>query len=127
MSRLNIHPRWHQHVPAAQQMNDALRKMGDVIPPLGTPEQVAAARNVPDVFKTQELPLAVQSRTVPAAEGDRHARVAVPPVVRGVVLDLHGGGFCLGWPEQKDLANARLAVTAEVAVVSLDYRLAPEH
>ncbi len=127
MSRLHIHPRWHQHVPAAQKMNAALREMGDLIPPLATPEQVAAVRNVPDAFTSQELPLAVQSRTVPGAEGDRGARVAIPDTVRAVVLDFHGGGFCLGWPEQKDLSNARLALAAEVAVVSVDYRLAPEH
>ncbi len=44
-----------------------------------------------------------------------------------VVLYLHGGGYCLGSPgTHRDLA-ARLAVATGATVVSLDYRLAPEH
>jgi acetyl esterase/lipase len=108
-------------------MNDALSRMGDLIPPLDTPEQVAAIRAVPDAFRDQELPLAMQSRAIPGPAGDIGVRMAIPPTVRAVYLDIHGGGFCMGWPEMKDLANARLALAADVAVVSIDYRLAPEH
>jgi acetyl esterase/lipase len=127
MTAQEIDPRWGRHVEASARMNDALSRMGDLIPPLDTPEQVAATRVVPDAFRAQELPLTMQTRTIPGPGGEIPARVAVPPTVRGVYLDIHGGGFCLGWPESKDLANAQLALAAEVAVVSIDYRLAPEH
>jgi acetyl esterase len=126
MTRQLIHPRWEPHIPAAQRMNDALRKMGDLIPPLRTPEQVAHARLVPDMYAQQELAVPVEHRTIPGPGGEMAVHVALPERVRGVVLDIHGGGFCLGWPHQKDGPNARLAHAAEVAVVSLDYRLAPE-
>lgn len=44
-----------------------------------------------------------------------------------VVAYFHGGGWTLGSPESHDIATARLCAQAEVAVLSLDYRLAPEH
>lgn len=127
MTGLQIDPRWELHIPAAQRMNDALRQMGDLIPPLDTPEQVAAVRMLPDMYARQELALPMTRRTIPGPGGELALRVAVPDSVRAVYLDIHGGGFCLGWPEQKDAANARLAQAAEIAVVSVDYRLAPEH
>jgi epsilon-lactone hydrolase len=43
------------------------------------------------------------------------------------VLYLHGGGYCIGsLATHRDLAG-RLALAAGCAVVTLDYRLAPEH
>jgi acetyl esterase len=46
---------------------------------------------------------------------------------RGVYLDLHGGGFYMGLAARGDAHNRRLANALSVAVVSVDYRLAPEH
>lgn len=46
---------------------------------------------------------------------------------RGVYLDIHGGGFYMGWAARGDARNRRLADALGVAVVSVDYRLAPEH
>ncbi|TDB97447.1 alpha/beta hydrolase fold domain-containing protein [Actinomadura sp. 7K534] len=46
---------------------------------------------------------------------------------RGVYLDIHGGGFYMGSAAQGDLRNRRLADARRLAVVSVDYRLAPEH
>ncbi len=55
-------------------------------------------------------------------------RVSLPEgAPRGVYLHVHGGGWTFGEPEQYDLWNARLAKAAQVAVVSVPYRLAPEH
>jgi acetyl esterase len=126
MSRQSIHPRWTPHIPAAKRMNDALRKMGDLIPPLRTSEQVAHARAVPEMYAQQELAVPIEHRTIPGPGGEMKVHIARPEHIRGVVLDFHGGGFCLGWPHSKDGSNGRLAVDAGVAVVSLDYRLAPE-
>jgi acetyl esterase/lipase len=44
-----------------------------------------------------------------------------------IYLHLHGGGWTLGMPEMNDGSNWSLAQKAKVAVVSVDYRLAPEH
>ncbi|MEU1982038.1 alpha/beta hydrolase [Nocardia sp. NPDC019395] len=45
----------------------------------------------------------------------------------GVFLEIHGGGFYLGSAAGSDLRNRRLTDELGVAVVSVDYRLAPEH
>jgi acetyl esterase len=69
-----------------------------------------------------------RDRTVPGPAGDLTVRTFVPPGdVRGVYLHLHGGGWVLGSAHQQDVALWRLANEAAVAVVSVDYRLAPEH
>ena len=47
---------------------------------------------------------------------------------RGVYLHMHGGGWYLGGAAfQNDVRLARLADDLRVAIVSVDYRLAPEH
>jgi acetyl esterase/lipase len=71
-------------------------------------------------------PMAVE-RTVPGPAGPVPVRVFVPPTVRGVYLHLHGGGWVLGRAHHYDQANEALARSCELAVVSVDYRLAPEH
>jgi acetyl esterase len=47
--------------------------------------------------------------------------------VRGVHLDIPGGGFYLGPTAGGDARNAALAGSLGIAVVSVGYRLAPEH
>lgn len=44
--------------------------------------------------------------------------------VKGVVLDFHGGGWVIGNPQMNDELNAALVAGCDVAVVSVDYRLA---
>src|SRR4051794_2371549 len=46
---------------------------------------------------------------------------------RGVYLDVHGGGFYMGLAARGDAHNRHLADALGIAVVSVDYRLAPEH
>lgn len=40
---------------------------------------------------------------------------------------LHGGGFISGSIDSEDLINRQLCHAAEVVIISLDYRLAPEN
>ena len=47
--------------------------------------------------------------------------------VNGVYLDIPGGGFYLGPTRGGDTRNAALAESLGIAVVSVDYRLAPEN
>jgi acetyl esterase/lipase len=71
-------------------------------------------------------------RTIPgpAKAPDVPVRVYRPDGTDGAlpgVLYIHGGGFCLGSIETEHLASAQTAEAAEAVVVSVDYRLAPEH
>ncbi|WP_408991333.1 alpha/beta hydrolase [Streptomyces sp. 1268] len=48
-----------------------------------------------------------------------------PP--RGVYLGIHGGGFYMGTAAQGDERHRALADALRIAVIGIDYRLAPEH
>jgi acetyl esterase len=70
-------------------------------------------------------------RMVTGAEGPRRARVYTPERSRGApapgLVWFHGGGFVLGSIESHDGVCRALASRSRAVVVSVDYRLAPEH
>ncbi|MET8875634.1 alpha/beta hydrolase [Nocardia sp. NPDC004604] len=51
----------------------------------------------------------------------------VDKAAKGVFLEIHEGGFLWGSAACSDVRNRRLADALDIAVVSVDYRLAPEH
>ena len=66
---------------------------------------------------------------VPGPAGDRPARLYLPEAPGPVptVVFFHGGGFVIGDIETHDDHARLICNQAGVAVLSLDYRLAPEH
>ncbi|MFJ5934121.1 alpha/beta hydrolase [Streptomyces cinereoruber] len=93
----------------------------------GTPEELREARarrSVPAVVD----PAAVEE-TVEAAGRRVPVRILTPAggPPRGVHLDVHGGGFFMDSAAHGDRRNRALADALRVAVVGVDYRLAPEH
>lgn len=66
-------------------------------------------------------------RTIPGPAGDIPLRLFVPERIDGIYLHLHGGGFTLGSAHQQDPLLAAIATRCAVVVISVDYRLAPEH
>ncbi len=54
-------------------------------------------------------------------------RVIAPDQPRGVYLHIHGGGWVLGASNQQDPMLESIADSTGLAVVSVEYRLAPEH
>jgi acetyl esterase/lipase len=65
-----------------------------------------------------------------AGDPDVRCLVYTPQNLEGArpaYLHLHGGGYILGTPEGSDLHNIQLASRLGIIVVSVDYRLAPEH
>lgn len=68
-----------------------------------------------------------QERMIPGAAGDIPARIFIPPTVQGVYLHIHGGGWVIGSHDAQDARLWARAQTLGVAVVSVGYRLAPEH
>lgn len=71
----------------------------------------------------------VQDRTVPGGAGDLRARVYRPEAAGPLptVVFLHGGGFVIGDLDTHDVTCRELANRSECVVLSVDYRLAPEH
>lgn len=102
-------------------------------PPLYTlaPQQARAAyeagAGVLEVAKPQLE--RVQELAVPARDGTRlPARLYAPTAgVLPVLLYFHGGGFTIGSIASHDTLCRTLARLAGCAVVSIGYRLAPEH
>ncbi|QXL85853.1 alpha/beta hydrolase [Comamonas sp. NLF-1-9] len=72
----------------------------------------------------------VQELRLPARDGARlPARLYAPDASQALplLLYLHGGGFTIGSVQTHDVLCRELAHLSGAAVVSLDYRLAPEH
>ena len=72
----------------------------------------------------------VQDMTVPGPAGALAARLYVPEGASeagGMLVYFHGGGFVVGDLDTHDNTCRFLAREAEARVLSVDYRLAPEH
>ncbi|MDN3263508.1 alpha/beta hydrolase [Streptomyces sp. CSDS2] len=78
----------------------------------------------PDVHDTED-------RDVPGADGAPDVRVRcyrpAPEPGLPLVIFFHGGGFVLGDLDTQDALARRIALDSRAVVVSVDYRLAPEH
>jgi hypothetical protein len=72
---------------------------------------------------------AVSDRTIPGPAGEIPVRIYTPEGSGPfpVVAYFHGGGFVVGDLDTQDMIARGLAAGAESIVVSVDYRLAPEH
>jgi len=88
-------------------------------------------RTAPTLDLSRAPRVAAYDREVPGAAGPLRGRVYVPPSApatggRGLVF-FHGGGWVVGSIESHDRLCRALADEASAVVVSVDYRLAPEH
>jgi acetyl esterase/lipase len=94
-------------------------------PSLPVPERVANQRAAHDerVLRSE---IAVD-REIAGPGGRLRLRTFVPDQVDAVFLHVHGGGFVAGSPEMTDLLHEILSKELNLAFVSVDYRLAPEH
>jgi acetyl esterase len=92
----------------------------------------AARQRFRDLPRRQVHPeLRVEDHTIDAPAGTIPIRVYWPPAGADanppVVVFFHGGGWVVGDLDSYDGTARNLAVGAEAIVVSVDYRLAPEH
>ncbi|MEE3063225.1 MAG: alpha/beta hydrolase [Actinomycetota bacterium] len=112
-----------------------LLKVLDAVPfRLSTDDGIDAARQ-----RFRDLPrrpvhpeLRVEDRTIDGSAGAIDIRIYWPPTDSGdamlpVVVYFHGGGFVIGDLDTHDGTAREHAVGADAIVVSVDYRLAPEH
>jgi acetyl esterase len=95
--------------------------------PLAEGRRVSLERNL--VYRDPPPPVHAMDLTVPGAAGPLAARLCRP--MRGgrlpLVIYLHGGGWTMGSIESHDRVLRSLALHGDVAVLGIDYRLAPEH
>lgn len=117
--------------PQVQTLIEQLRSLGQ--PPLRElgVEGARGALLMLGQLGARPETVVVEELAVPGPAGDRPAR-SYRPAAAGDrrlpgLLYLHGGGFVIGGLDSHDLPCAWLAERAGCAVVSLDYRLAPEH
>jgi acetyl esterase len=96
---------------------------------------IAEQRTIYDAFwqryhAPRPAGVTVETVMIPADGGFRRALLYRPPDPSSgalpIVVYFHGGSWMLGSPESHDLPVARLCAEANVAVLSLDYRLSPE-
>ncbi|MGE7932662.1 alpha/beta hydrolase [Viridibacillus arvi] len=71
------------------------------------------------------------NRMIPGAAGEMLVKI-YEPVEENLdklpaMLWIHGGGYVMGHPDMDDVLCERFVQTAKCVVVSVDYRLAPEH
>ncbi|MEN0139363.1 MAG: alpha/beta hydrolase [Rhodococcus sp. (in: high G+C Gram-positive bacteria)] len=99
--------------PAAQRA--AFEAMRATVPPPRIPEGVEIH----------------EDRSIPVGDGHRvPVRIHVPRQLAPdapTLVWIHGGGYVVGTADEDDALCARLASDVGVGVVSVEYRLAPEH
>jgi acetyl esterase/lipase len=126
--------------PFDPELAAALELIKDVISPSMTPEDIEAVRQGPGIALLADLDLTqggafeVEDRTVPGPQGSPDISLLIcrptapaPDRPRPVVYHVHGGGMVIG--------NNRVGVDValdwgrelDMIVVSVEYRLAPEH
>ena len=116
--------------PETISLNERIIEQMSSVPPLHTlsPDIIRAAReqgmSVWGPFKVLDE---VEEREIPGPAGPVAIRVHIPEKVSGVYLHFHGGGFVLGRAHHFDEPMAALSKAANLVVVSVDYRLAPEN
>lgn len=124
----NANEDYSAYLPEARALNKQLALLTRMqqASSILTKEGLAVARNamanIP--LKTQLQP---SVRNIPGPAGDLTLRIFKPDTIRAVVLQIHGGGWSVGTAASDDIQNDNMARTCKVAVVSVDYRLAPEH
>lgn len=115
--------------PQAQQILDGRAQAG--VPPTWeqTPEEVRAGfARVREMIGPGPGVASVEDIVIPGQAGGIPARVYTPVSdPPGTVVYYHGGGWVLGSVDDCDALARALAVASGCRLVSVDYRLAPEH
>lgn len=112
--------------------------MLDLLPVLDLTDPVVARAEFEQMLAAlrSEIPgvetLHIEDRHVPGWEGDPEVAVRIyrPKDVAGPVpgiMLIHGGGFIIGSIETEHVGAAMMAVNTGAVVLSVEYRLAPEH
>ncbi len=115
--------------PEAQQLLAALEAAA--LPPfehMTVPQAREATKGFIDLQGEPEE-IATEDRTIPGPDGEIPIRVYTPAgeAPRPMIVYFHGGGWVIGELDTVDNPLRRIANRTGAVVVSVDYRLAPEH
>lgn len=113
------------YLPEIRSFN---KLIGSGKPPasLLTREGMEASRQGMKAFIAKNTVIKPAEKIIKGPAGDITLRIFRPDTVRAVFLDIHGGGWFQGVAASDDGFNDELARNCKVAVVSVEYRLAPE-
>ncbi|MEK4274385.1 alpha/beta hydrolase [Paenibacillus sp. FSL R7-0026] len=109
-----------------------LREVYSQFPGFELEKNLEWSRNLVSAVSVRKSELVnTTSRKIPRDGGEMLVKI-YEPVERTndllpAMLWIHGGGYVLGHPDMDDKLCERFVQTAECIVVSVDYRLAPEH
>lgn len=119
--------------PQAKALLDFLLQAGripysEITPPMARAQMAELIRRTK---KNVEWPVTARDLEIAGPAGRLRARLVSPrdagAGARPVLAYFHGGGWCIGDLETHDPVCRQIAVETKCAVLSLDYRLAPEH
>ncbi|NEW05334.1 alpha/beta hydrolase [Paenibacillus sp. SYP-B3998] len=109
-----------------------LRSVLEVFPSFDLEGNLELSRSLvsnPPIEKSEHV--CTTSRMIPGAAGEMLAKIYEPTQRTGAKLPamlwIHGGGYVMGHPDMDDALCERFVQAAKCVVVSVDYRLAPEH
>ncbi len=110
----------------------------DLLPAIDLSDPVAARAGFAEMLAgmSMEIPggenLEIEDRQIPGWEGgpDVNVRLYRPRLVPSpmpAIVHIHGGGFVVGNVDTEHVGAGATALATDALVVSVDYRLAPEH
>jgi acetyl esterase len=122
---------WDEELEAARtairvEAREFVGRFPSADPGVGSPFDRARARREAEAALVLRSAQAVD-REVKGRHGPLRLREFRPEHVEGVMLHIHGGGWMTGEPALTDPFHERLSRHLNLAIVSVDYRLAPEH
>ncbi len=111
------------HTPPLHQLSIAqVRSM--ILPIVGAPEHIGGVLSEAVPSAAGDIPVRVYTPLIDTGELDA---MQYPDEGRPVLMFFHGGGWVAGCIETHDEVCRRLSNEARCIVISVDYRLAPEH
>jgi len=124
-------PALDAHVGEMRTFNDKFnRRAATAVADLSTPEGLAKARDLNALMGGLFTGGAIKRATTRVVPGTTIGLRIIAPeqgTPTALYIDIHGGGFFIGDPTMSDPLNATIADAGNAVVVSIDYRLAPEH
>lgn len=132
---VNLRGTGREHMLSHYALDPELEDQLATLPKLDSPDIHESRRSLTDAMSRLPEPdssgVTVLHREVPGTDGEPDVPVTIyrpdRQARRACVLDVHGGGFTMGSAAMNHAINIRIARRLGIPVVSVDYRLAPEH